>query len=108
MALASIPWAPSASDSTVPAPATYLPSECPARPLDRILDFTVVPGYGRVGYALRSRAWGERVPPGALVGRDVLVTGASSGIGEAAAPSSWRRGPGSTCLLAIRSGARPR
>lgn len=55
-----------------------------ARPLDRVLDFTVAPGYGRLGYRLRAQAWGERVPAGALRGRDVLVTGASSGIGEAA------------------------
>jgi NAD(P)-dependent dehydrogenase (short-subunit alcohol dehydrogenase family) len=52
--------------------------------VDRILDFTVAPGYGRLGYRLRSRGWGARVPDGALRGRDVLVTGASSGIGEAA------------------------
>jgi dehydrogenase/reductase SDR family member 12 len=52
--------------------------------LDRVLDFTVAPGYGSLGYRLRSRGWGERVPEGALRGRDVLVTGASSGIGEAA------------------------
>ncbi len=52
--------------------------------IDRILDFTVAPGYGRLGYRLRSRGWAERVPSGALRARDVLVTGASSGIGEAA------------------------
>lgn len=55
-----------------------------ARPLDSILDFTVAPGYGSLGYRMRSHSWGARVPPGALAGRDVLVTGASSGIGEAA------------------------
>ncbi len=37
-----------------------------------------------LGYRLRSRGWGPRVPEGALRDRDVLVTGASSGIGEAA------------------------
>lgn len=55
------------------------------RALDRALDWTVAPGYGSPGYRLRRRAWGPRVPGGALAGRDVLVTGASSGIGEAAA-----------------------
>jgi NAD(P)-dependent dehydrogenase (short-subunit alcohol dehydrogenase family) len=55
-----------------------------ARAADRVLDFTVVPGYGRAGYRLRSRSWGERVRPGAMRDRHVLVTGASSGIGEAA------------------------
>ncbi len=52
--------------------------------LDHALDFTVAPGYGSIGYSLRSRSWDPRVPAGALAGRDVLVTGASSGIGEAA------------------------
>lgn len=49
------------------------------------MDWTVAPGYGAPGYLLRRRGWGPRVPEGALEGRDVLVTGASSGIGEAAA-----------------------
>ncbi|MEO8091093.1 MAG: SDR family NAD(P)-dependent oxidoreductase [bacterium] len=53
--------------------------------LDRALDWTVVPGYGSPGYRLRRRAWGPRVASEALADRDVLVTGASSGIGEAAA-----------------------
>src|SRR5690349_4683379 len=53
--------------------------------LDRAMDWTVAPGYGAPGFALRSRSWGERVPTGELEGRHVLVTGASSGIGEAAA-----------------------
>ena len=51
---------------------------------DRILDLAVAPGYGSPGYRLRSRSWGPRLPRGALERRDVLVTGASSGIGEAA------------------------
>ena len=65
-----------------------------ARPLDSILDFTVAPGYGTAGYRLRSRSWGPRVPAGALHGRDVLVTGGSSGIGEAA------------CAQLVEAGAR--
>ncbi len=65
-----------------------------ARALDSILDFTVAAGYGSAGYRLRSASWGERVPQGALAGRDVLVTGASSGIGEAA------------CSQLVKAGAR--
>jgi dehydrogenase/reductase SDR family protein 12 len=52
--------------------------------LDRALDLAVAPGFGAPGYALRGRGWGPRTPEGALAGRDVLVTGGSSGIGEAA------------------------
>jgi dehydrogenase/reductase SDR family member 12 len=52
--------------------------------LDRALDWTVLPGYTSVGYRLRSRGWNGDLPSGALAGRTVLVTGASSGIGEAA------------------------
>lgn len=46
------------------------------------MDWTVVPGYTRAGAALRDRL----APPGRLEleGRSVLLTGASSGIGEAA------------------------
>ena len=52
--------------------------------LDRALDLAVVPGYSRLGYALRGLRWDEPRPPGASRGRTVLVTGASSGLGEAA------------------------
>ena len=52
--------------------------------IDRVLDFTVVPGYTRLGYRARQRAWNP-ADFAAMDGRLVLVTGATSGIGRAAA-----------------------
>ncbi|HEY5852780.1 MAG TPA: SDR family NAD(P)-dependent oxidoreductase [Aldersonia sp.] len=52
--------------------------------VDETLDRAVVPGYSRLGYALRRRTWpGDDPAPNALAARTVLVTGAGSGIGLA-------------------------
>ena len=51
--------------------------------LDRALDFTVLPGYSRVGFALRRPHWKDIIER-RLEGRVALVTGGSSGLGEAA------------------------
>jgi dehydrogenase/reductase SDR family member 12 len=51
--------------------------------LDTVLDRSVVLGYSKVGSALRRRWWPADPEPGALAGKRVLVTGATSGIGEA-------------------------
>lgn len=56
-----------------------------SRLLDRGLDWAVLPGYTKLGYELRRRLWDDRRPEAALAGWSVLVTGASSGIGAAAA-----------------------
>ncbi|WP_252975757.1 SDR family NAD(P)-dependent oxidoreductase [Janibacter melonis] len=53
--------------------------------IDSALDLSVVGGYTRLGLAARRRlpGWPPDSPSGALVGTHVVVTGASSGLGEA-------------------------
>lgn len=68
------------------------------------MDRSVVLGYTRMGSALRSRWWPDDPAPDALVGRRVLVTGATSGIGEAAVEGYLRLG--ATVHLLGRSAAK--
>jgi dehydrogenase/reductase SDR family protein 12 len=68
--------------------------------LDTILDRTVVAGYTNVGYRIRSRGWSATdLRP--MLGEVVLVTGASSGLGFAAAEGFARLG--ATVWLVVRS-----
>lgn len=62
--------------------------------VDRLLDRSVVLGYSKVGLALRRRlaSWPADPPPDALAGKDVAVTGASSGLGTATALGLARLG----------------
>ena len=53
------------------------------RAVDAVLDRSLVLGYTRVGPALRRRWWPADAEPGSLLGKRVVVTGATSGIGEA-------------------------
>jgi dehydrogenase/reductase SDR family protein 12 len=66
--------------------------------LDTVLDRTVVAGYTSVGYRIRSGMWGPAELP-SLDGKAVLVTGATSGLGLAAAEGFARLGA-SAWLLA--------
>jgi|SRR5947209_2697603 len=59
--------------------------------LDDILDRTVVAGFTNLGYRIRSRTWG-RSELQRMQGKVVLVTGASSGLGRAAAEGFARLG----------------
>ena len=58
--------------------------------LDRALDWTVGPGYSRVGFEVRERIWGREALE--LEGKVAIVTGATSGIGEAACVGMARGG----------------
>jgi NAD(P)-dependent dehydrogenase (short-subunit alcohol dehydrogenase family) len=68
--------------------------------LDTILDRTVVAGYTNVGYRIRGRGWdASDLRP--MLGKVVLVTGATSGLGYAAAEGFARLG--ATVWLVVRS-----
>lgn len=60
--------------------------------LDTVLDKSVVLGYTSFGPRLRRRWWPADPDAGALVGRRVVVTGASGGLGEATAVGLARLG----------------
>ncbi len=67
--------------------------------IDTIMDRTVLPGFSSLGYRVRSRSWKESELPG-MEGKVVLVTGANSGLGYAAAEGFARLG--ATVWLAVR------
>ncbi len=60
--------------------------------LDTVLDKTVVPGYSRIGPLVRRAWWPADPPRDALLGRHVVVTGGSGGLGEAAVTGLARLG----------------
>ena len=69
--------------------------------VDTLLDRAVAPGYGNVGLVIRRRLPGWPADPPRMDGKVVLVTGAASGIGLAAAQGFARLG--ATVLAVARS-----
>jgi len=68
--------------------------------LDDVLDRTVVAGFTNVGYRIRSRGWTASELQG-MHGKVILITGASSGLGLAAAEGLARLG--ATVWLVVRN-----
>ncbi|MEV6219560.1 SDR family NAD(P)-dependent oxidoreductase [Nocardia sp. NPDC051833] len=70
--------------------------------VDALLDRAILPGYSRVGIALRRRGWSSADPaPDALRGQRAVITGANSGIGLAMADGLAALG--ASVVLAVRS-----
>jgi dehydrogenase/reductase SDR family protein 12 len=68
-------------------------AKCAAETIDLLLEASVVGSFSRIGYDIRRRVFGWHDPaPDALAGRIALVTGASSGLGRAAALGFARAG----------------
>ena len=78
----------------------------PARMLDTLMDRSLVLGYTAIGLRVRRAlpGWPSDPPPGALTGKDVLVTGASSGLGIATAEGLAALG--ATVHLVVRDEAK--
>ncbi len=71
----------------------------PAGRLDDLLDRTVVGSFTNVGHAVRSLGWNDELP--SMHGKVVVVTGATSGLGRAAA--EWLADLGAGVRLVGRS-----
>ncbi|GAA0601636.1 SDR family NAD(P)-dependent oxidoreductase [Kribbella sandramycini] len=73
--------------------------------IDTLLDRSIVLGYSRLGYGLRSRSWSAADPRrDALAGKTAVVTGARSGLGKATAAGLARLG--ATVHVVVRSAAK--
>ncbi|MFM8526780.1 MAG: SDR family NAD(P)-dependent oxidoreductase [bacterium] len=71
------------------------------RALDKAMDLTVVPGFTRIGYSVRSRGWSDPTAGKPLGGKAVLITGPTAGLGTATAKGLARAG--ADLHLAVRN-----
>lgn len=55
------------------------------RTIDKAMDLAVVPGFTRIGYAVRSRGWEDPTAGQPLEGKTILITGPTAGLGRATA-----------------------
>lgn len=78
----------------------------PVRAIDTVMDRSLVLGYTAIGLRVRRSlpGWPADPPPGALAGKHVLVTGASSGLGIATAEGLAELG--ATVHLVVRDEAK--
>jgi NAD(P)-dependent dehydrogenase (short-subunit alcohol dehydrogenase family) len=75
------------------------------RALDALLETTIIPGYTRIGYAVRrALLWDPADLAVDLTGRVMAITGGNSGLGYAAARQLAARG--ATVYLLVRNAAR--
>ena len=70
-----------------------------SRALDWLIDRTVVPGYSSIGWRLRGLEGSNPDPDHRLRGRHAVITGTTSGIGEAAATGFARAGARVTTVV---------
>lgn len=63
-----------------------------SRLLDQTMDLAVVPGFTRIGYAVRSRKWDPPWQGHPLEGKAVIITGPTAGLGKATAAGLARAG----------------
>src|SRR6185437_4222303 len=89
---------PRTASSTSSTASSSLTDRMTSSLLDTALDLSVIGGYNKIVYRIRSRGW---KPLPRMEGKVVLITGATSGLGLATAGGFARLG--ATVWLAVRN-----